>query len=163
MLRMNKRMDNLIEKISDCECTDAVISIEKICRLLCPDFKEIDGTILLSLQEYEIPERIDISKIKQVYGDITGYEFSCNEIRINDYIDYREDQSICILRFALQLQKSWALKIKSEYPEYNFSFILSYDNEYVTLRFHKIRIEEEHYLSLDLNSYTDEAILVIDI
>lgn len=160
MLRVNKRMENLIEKVSKYECTNEKMSIESICKLISPEFKEIDGFFLLCFDGEEIPKRINVDKVIQVYGDRTGYECSCNEIRLNDYIDYVEGNSICVLKFALQLQKSWEIKVKSEYPEYKFCFILTYDEEYATLRFHKIRDEEEPYLLPDLESYSEDAIFL---
>jgi hypothetical protein len=156
-------MDTIIEEVLNYDCTNSSITIENICLLLCPKFKEVDGVIFLNLSDDSIPNKINIEKVIQIYGNLTAYECSCNEIRINDYIQYTEGDGRCILKFALLLQKNWIAKIRKEYPSCKFCFVLSYDGEFATLRFHKIRENESFFLTDDLESYTEEGILEVKI
>ncbi len=163
MERTNHRMDTIIQEVLNYDCTSSSMNIENICLLLYPEFKEVNGCILLNLSEGSIPNKINIEKVIQTYGDFTAYECSCNEIRLNDYIDYTEGNERSILKFALQLQKSWIVKIKRDYPSYKFCFVLSYDGEFATLRFHRIRENERLFLTDDLESYTEEGIIEVKI
>src|SRR5471030_284113 len=113
-------MNALIEQISSYERIDTAINIKNDSILFHPEFKEVDGLILLKLLDWEIPNKINVEKLIQVYGDRTGYECVCNEVRVNDYINCSNEDNRCLLNFALKLQKNWACKIKSDYPNYNF-------------------------------------------
>lgn len=161
MKRSNHMMDKFINEILYHDCNDSLISIENICLLLWPEFKEVNGCILLNLLENGVPNKINIDKVIEIYGDFTAYECSYNEIRLNDYIDYPIGKGISVLKFALKLQKIWTTKIKLQYPKYKFCFIVSYDGEFVILRFHKVRKEERLFLTDDLESYLQEGILEV--
>ncbi|AVQ47802.1 hypothetical protein C7M60_18785 [Clostridium botulinum] len=94
-------------------------------------------------------------------GDRTGYEASCNEIRINDYVDVYDDYNI--LSLSKVIIQAWKYKLKTEYPEYKFLIILAYREGYATLRFHVFRENEGTWLVNDLNAYKEEAILVEEV
>lgn len=159
MIKMNKKMEAKIQKTKNCICSLSTINLSILERILFPEFKEVEGCFLARLTENHIPEKINLDMVMRVYGDRTGYEASRNELRINDYINYTEDEKYSVLAFALQLIESWSLKLKADFPHYEFNLILSCDDEYVTLRFHRYRNVELGWLEDNLESY-DEAILL---
>lgn len=161
--RMNDRMKKLIDEVSDYDCPRSSIKIKDICLLLYPSFKEVDGAIILEIvEDGSMPEKLNMENIIRYDGNLSGYEGACNEIRLNDYIKYPKGNGRSVLKFALQLQKSWMAKIKIEYPDYKFCFILFYDGEFANLRFHRIRVNEI-YLAEDLEDYEEEGVLVVEI
>lgn len=162
MIKANTKMNSLIEQTALYKYENTLLNIENACILLNPEFKELDGVIFVDLPWNRIPDELNIDYLIQEYGDLTGCESSCNELRLNSYIDYPEGNGLGVLKFAIQLQKCWAYKIKSDYPKHEFCFILAYSDEFATLRFHKIR-EKSMFLVEDLESYEEEAILVMTI
>ncbi|NRT61815.1 hypothetical protein B0P06_004282 [Clostridium saccharoperbutylacetonicum] len=96
-----------------------------------------------------------------MFGDRTGYEASCNEIIINYYIDDLDDN--IIIQTGKIIMDSWKEKLKEKYPKYQFSIILSFNKGYCTIRFHKIREDEDRWLESDLDKYENEAIIVEEI
>lgn len=53
-------------------------------------------------------------------------------------------------------------KLVSEYPQYRFCIIFSFSEGYATLRFHMIRENEKSWLKSDLETYKDEALMVLE-
>lgn len=99
-------------------------------------------------------EKINFERILQFYGDWTGYEASCNEIRITDYLDLNKKNIGNILDIFNYLKKG----LLNMYPNRKFCIIISIDEPDITLRFHTYRKEEEIWISEDLESY-DNPIL----
>ncbi|HAG42625.1 MAG TPA: hypothetical protein DCL31_03625 [Clostridium sp.] len=103
-------------------------------------------------------ENINFKRILSMFGDRTGYEASCNEIRINDYIDCSDEFSV--IQLAEIIMDTWKYKLKTEYPKYRFCIILSFIEGYATLRCHVVRENESPWLKDDLDEYEYEAIMV---
>jgi hypothetical protein len=106
-----------------------------------------------------IVENINFGRMLSKFKDKTGYEASCNEIRINDYVDYYSDE-VALLQLAEIIMTAWEYKLRTAYPQYKFCMILSFNDGYATMRFHIIRENENPWLKADLNGYKNEAIMV---
>ncbi|CAM2897755.1 hypothetical protein HAHI6034_01790 [Hathewaya histolytica] len=125
---------------------------------MIPNFKEVHDCIIIDMNNEINVENVNFKRILSMFRDRTGYEASCNEIRINDYIDYSDE--IGILQLAEIIVDTWKYKLKIEYPQYKFCIILSFREGYVTMRFHVIRENENSWLKADLDEYKNEAIMV---
>lgn len=156
-MKANSKMNYIIKNTFLSEESDNNISLRNLLRLLQPNIKNIyDCLIIDNENEIEI-EKIDIDKILQIYGDRTGYEASCNEIRINDYINGENIDFRKVLDLGFKTLDIWCNILKKDYPYNEFCLIISCDKESVTLRFHKVRHNESMWLSENLEGY-EEAV-----
>lgn len=130
--------------------------IEKIANL---NIIEVHDCVILDLDNRIIKKNIDFDFILKRFEDRVGYEASCNEIRVNDYIIEGSFNSIVKLSFnVIDILK---YKLKSKYPDDKFCIVFSSHKEEVTLRFYKIREDEKAWLNEEnLDGYIDEAIMV---
>jgi hypothetical protein len=133
-----------LELLSKCEFKDELLGGDIIVIDDCYYFKSL------------APEMVKFIADK-VLIDRTGSECFHNKIHIDDIIDSvtPEEQLKCGLYFAYQLAK----KIKATFGQ-GFNIILSYDEEYCVVRFHKIRINES-WLDDNLDNYKMEAVLLL--
>lgn len=116
--------------------------------------------VLFLIQKIEqLKKNIDFDFILKRFGDRVGYEASRNEIRVNDYII--EGSFNSIVKLSFKIIEILKYKLKLRYPNDKFCIVFSSDKEYVTLRFYKIRENENSWLNeKDLDRYVDEAIMV---
>lgn len=134
-------------------------SIKKINDLMIPVFLEISDCILLKKKDKLINEDKIVQLIK-VLGDKTGLEASENEIRLNDF--FENDLPLeTSLALALLVIEIWKNRLKIVFPTYTFCLILSIDSDYVTLRFHRLRMKEPMWISEDLEKYNQPIGYVI--
>ncbi|KHD36729.1 hypothetical protein NL50_09405 [Clostridium acetobutylicum] len=158
LIRTNRNMIDLLEK-SKIKKEEAIkINIDNLSKIITPNFKKVHDCIIVDIDNEIKVENVNFKKILAMFKDRTGYEASCNEIRINDYIDYSDE--IAVLQLGKIIMNTWKYKLKTEYPQYSFSIILSFSEGYVTMRFHVIRENESSWLNTDLDEYKDEAIMV---
>ena len=134
------------------------MSTDNMSKILTPNFIEVYNCIIIDTNNEIKAENIDFERILLTFQDRTGYEDSCNEVRLNDYIDCYDEMGL--LKTAEIIMKVWEKKLVSEYPQYRFCIILSFSEGYATLRFHMIRENEKSWLKSDLETYKDEAIMV---
>lgn len=90
------------------------------------------------------------------YGDYLGYEVSCNEMRVSDYIDINNIQPA---PFILRLIENLKLILKRKYPQFNFVLIGIIITNEIEIRFHSLRHNEKGWLSEDIDEYK-EGILI---
>ncbi len=154
-------MSNLQNSISELECCDIKVNPKDLFNILFPKCKEVFECIIIDQNDEIFEEKINFPRIISMYGDRTGYEASCNEIRINDYVESTNISNL--LQMGKIAMESWENKLKMDYPEHKFSIILSVNDENVTLRFHKRRDNEKPWLKEDLEGYKDEAIILSEI
>ncbi|NRT79273.1 hypothetical protein [Clostridium beijerinckii] len=155
MLKYNK---NMIDCLKSIEISHQDFS-DKIMRIW-PEFFEIKGFVLLKKNKDNF-ENLDEKKILSTYYDRTGFEASYNEFRIEDYFDWCIGRPIEGLAMAVKLSEIWECKLKRDFPSYKFHIIIGFDGKYTTIRFHKIRDEEDCWIELDdLDGYNDESIAV---
>lgn len=158
LIRTNKNMIDLLEKAKIKKEEVIKISTDNLSKIMSPNFKEVHDCIIVDMNNEIKVENVNLKRILSMFRDRTGYEASCNEIRINDYIDYSDE--VAVLQLAEIIMDTWKYKLKTEYPKYKFCIILSFSKGYVTMRFHVIRENESSWLKADLDEYKDEAIMV---
>ena len=158
MIKANKNMLDLLKKSKTKEQKFIKISTDNMYEIMIPNFKEVYGCIIIDMNDEIKEENIDFKRVLSRCGDRTGYEAGCNEVRINDYIDYCD--KISVLELGQIIMETWKYKLKTEYPQYNFCIILAFREGYVTMRFHVIRENENSWLTPDLDEYKDEAIMI---
>ena len=130
-------------------------------KLLNPYIVEVNDSVILDFEREMEPEKIDFERILSMFQDRTGYEASCNEIRINDYIEC--DDEIATLKTAMIVMNVWKNYLLREYAQYKFCLILSCSEGYATIRFHVLRDNEHPWLKGDIEEYTSNALLVIEL
>lgn len=158
LIRTNKNMIDLLEKAKIKKEGVIKINTDNLSKIMSPNFKEVHDCIIIDMNNEIKVENLNFKRILSMFRDRTGYEASCNEIRVNDYIDYSDE--IAVLQLAEIIMDTWKYKLKTEYPQYRFCIILSFTEGYVTMRFHVIRENEISWLKADLDEYKDEAIMV---
>lgn len=158
LISTNKNMIDLLEKAKNKKEEVIKISTDNLYKIMSPNFKEVHDCIIIDMNNEIKVENANFKRIISMFRDRTGYEASCNEIRINDYIDYSDE--VAVLQLAEIIMDTWKFKLKTEYPQYRFCIILSFSEGYATMRFHVIRENESSWLKTDLDEYKDEAIMV---
>jgi hypothetical protein len=93
------------------------------------------------------------------YGDYSGYEASCNEMRISDYLDINNIQPA---PFILKLFENLKSILKKKCPQFNFVFIGIIKTDEIEIRFHSLRNNEKGWLSEDIDEY-NEAIVIVTV
>lgn len=159
----NKNMKRIKERLEDLSNTNKV-DLSNLKDIISPNIVKVDDCFILDL-EYELPDNptINWNRILKMYGDKTGYEASCNELRINDYLDYSDLSGEEILFYALQVVDGWEHHLKEKFPEHKFVVIISIDESFATIRFYKYREKESSWLKADIEEYGNEAILLKEI
>lgn len=89
------------------------------------------------------------------FPDLTGYECFINCLHIDDYVG--QDYLFWSLKFMDVVLNSWRAMNK----EHKLRAIVSTDDLGAVIRFHVLR-ENENWLSDDLESYKEEAVLFMD-
>lgn len=90
------------------------------------------------------------------YGDYSGYEASCNEMRVSDYIDIDNIQPT---PFILRLIEKLKAILKKMYPKFNFVVIGIIKSKEIEIRFHMLRDNEKGWLNEAIDDY-NEAIII---
>ncbi len=148
MIIMNKKMKKQNNDIIDEKNSD---DLNKIITHIVKNTKLIKEAVIFD--EDGINESdVDFDEIFSIVNDWTGYEIGCNEIRIEN----RKFESHQYSTFARILHES----LKEKYPDKHFLVYLMLDNDYVEIRFHILRNNEEIWISNDLNTY-DTPILCV--
>jgi hypothetical protein len=156
-VKKNSRMEALCHDIKSRGLKDPKQLSRKLVELLDAGFTRADGCVLqAALEKLRGNANIDD------FPDRTGYECFVNHIHVEDYFD--EDGSfgqIARLGQGIAFANDLKERLSSFSADENFRLIVSSDESSCSVRFHVIRNGEE-WLSPDLNSYQQEAILVLD-
>ncbi|WP_342479905.1 hypothetical protein NST07_18015 [Paenibacillus sp. FSL L8-0340] len=132
-------------------------------KIIYPKIVEVRECFILDIEGELKIENINWERVMKFHKDKTGYEASCNELRVNDYIKDIDKTRDNILICALQIMEGWENQLRKCFPGNKFLIVLSYDDQYATLRFYKERPEEKNWLSHDLEGYKDQAIMVKEV
>ena len=153
MLRYNKKMENSLKCFETShDFLDKII-------MIWPEFVEMEGFVLL--KKDKDTEELNVEKILSLYRNRTGFEASYNEFRIEDYFDWCIGKPLEGLEMAVKLSEIWECKLKRDFPYYKFHIIISYDENFTTIRFYKSREEECNWVAIDnLDAYKEECIAV---
>lgn len=156
---VNRNMEKILSDIDIKEENIIKVDLNKLEKILNPNFIEIHECIILNSHNKIMQKNIDFKLIIKRFGDRVGYEASCNEIRVNDYII--EGTFNSIVKLSFNIIDILQYKLQSKYPNNEFSIVFSSDKEYITLRFYKIREDEKPWLKEEnLDGYVDEAIMI---
>lgn len=134
------------------------MNTDNMAKILYPYISEVHDSVIIDINKEIDPEKVNFEKVLLMFQDRTGYEASCNEIRINDYVDCPDE--IAILKTAIIIMNVWKNRLLLEYSKYKFCLILSFSDGYATLRFHVLRKNEHPWLKKDIEEYIDTALLV---
>ncbi len=93
------------------------------------------------------------------FPDRTGYESYVNHLHIDDFVSDRRPDNWIEQGFALAAHLNDRLRDFA--PATPFRFIIAANKDGCTLRFHVVR-EGEQWETQDLESYTEEAVAIID-
>jgi len=146
--KMKTMLENLASGISEKLVNLTVLNLQKI---MSPQFTQVYDSIIVSRDKIEISEE-QYSRVIKMHGDKTGYEASNNDTRVNDFFETDLPGSEA-LSIALMIVDVWGGKLKCLEPESDFCFIIDCDENYVTLRFHKLRSNEGMWLLDDIEGY----------
>lgn len=91
LIRINKNMIDLLKKVKIKKEEVIKISIDNLFKIMSLNFKEVYDCIIVDMNNEIKVENVNLKRIFFMFRDRIGYEVSCNEIRINDYIDYFDE------------------------------------------------------------------------
>lgn len=143
-------MNDLMKlKIKGQECEQ---KYDNIIRKIIENTTVVENLVIFDENRKVDKITVDFDTIKKIYGDKTGYEVACNEIRI-DFEDF------CITQMV-----PFLIDIGSEFERiYNKKIVLymQYLNDCFELRFHTLWKNEDLWLNRDLNIYDIPVICYI--
>lgn len=128
--------------------------------VLKPTFKCIHGCVVIDNEDRLNEDKVNIQRLISNYGDRTGFEASCNEVRINDYIDGGNLNDSDLVYLGTLIIIKWKEILSKTFMDDEFSFLMALSDGYLTLRFHKNRSDEEGWLNNDLEKY-EEAVAIL--
>lgn len=150
--KFNKKMELILDK----KDKNIKLNIYNLKDLFFPNFKKVYDCIIISLENTDKLEKTFQSSV-QFLGGKNFYEISETEILINSYLkmDTKKYSLHTLLKFTLIVVRIWKIQLKELDSEAKFCFIISVDKSNVTLRYHKVRLDETEWLVDDLDSYEE--------
>ncbi|AUG56727.1 hypothetical protein [Acetivibrio saccincola] len=152
MINMNKKMKDILKKNALNMRNDN--KIPQFCDYILSKTKIIKNCIIFDEKNDLEEKNINFEKILKFCGDWTGYEVACNEIRITDYISFKQEEFYMVSRILNYLK----LGLSKMYCTRKFCIIISIDNNHVVLRFHTYRENEGLWIKEDLEGYENPII-----
>lgn len=133
-----------------------VLDLNCLRGLFFPDLKKVYDCIIISSKNVGELEKNFKSSL-EFLGGKNFYEISETEILINSYLeDSGSEYSLYTLLHLVQMVVYiWDAQLKLLDTDTKFCYIISCDENRVTLRFHKVRAEEPGWLVDDLDLYDD--------
>ena len=152
---MNMKMKKMVEKMKLIKRNNHIIrpDLDSMSKLFCPQFVNVHDCISISDKPIILSEE-KFLKVIEMHNDKIGYEACNTDTRINDYI-VDEISDLEALSIAFMTIGAWSNKLKILEPNSQFCFIMDCNDGYVTLRFHKVRADENGWLCNDIDSYTE--------
>jgi hypothetical protein len=129
--------------------------------LFWPDVVEVQGAVLLARDDRELV--IDLEYVLKAYGDLSGFEASSSETRVEDCVEGSALSPEEGLAVGLRVAQAWACRLRQAFPNYAFRVVVVHDGETTTLRFHRYRESEGDVYQEDLNVYGDHGVLVLSV
>lgn len=114
--------------------------------------RKIDDCIII-INNIKGKKYINWDKIIELYGDLTGYEASCNEILI-------DTNNIENTELALILVEELSEFLKAKFPKYHFKIVSQIDTE-IIMRFYTVRVGEEWIDIENIDSYREKLLVKI--
>lgn len=154
----NRKMNELLNDTLNLLIEDSLeMKLEQLEKLFFPPFKQVKNCVIISEKSVDRLEEAFDKVIEQMYMDRTGYEAHNTETRINCF--FENEISIGVgIKIAVMVLEIWILQLKRIEPQSHFCMIISSDENYVEIRFHKMHSGEKMWLSDNLENYKDEAV-----
>lgn len=145
----NSKLLAIEEKAKSAVNNNIVFSLDNLDRLFNIQMQDIfDCILIIDDEEIELTQEQFVEVIK-MYGDKTGYEVSNNELRVIDYSDtILTEEEQYLLGKSLILDLSHKIRPKMVY-------YFSFDNDALTIRFHKFREEEGLWINEEIEEYNE--------
>jgi hypothetical protein len=155
-MQMNSKMEALLHEIQGRKTNGSNWLSPDLRKLLEYDFVEEEGCIFLrNLYNSSVAGQLSF------YPDRTGYECFVNHIHIDSYVKVdQKDLVMSLLNQGILYSFQLKNKLSNFYSYESFRIIVSFKNQECTVRFHKVRPNEE-WLDENLEKYS-EALMVID-
>lgn len=148
----NKYLKRIYTDMKDIKLDKKVeISIGSLRDLLFPNFKKVFDCIVISGDSISNLKR-DFDATINYLGDINYYEIYDTEVLINSYLENENYTKEELLYITIMVIKAWKYKLNM-ITDKKIRFIISFDENRVTLRFHQIRDDGYEWLESDLDSY----------
>jgi hypothetical protein len=161
MIKLNDKMEQAIHLL---QCTDNDLVLKKVDEFstdVFPKIKLVDNQIVVVDYYNRVTDHmLNYEWITSTYKDFTGYEASCNKMRLSDYIHL---EGISIWPFMMNLLDRLKRELREKYPQFGFTIIVQLQDVDTEIRFHVTRENEIGWLVDDLDQYRDDAILVCTI
>ena len=144
MINMNKRMEELLRQA---ERSEGAAKIRTLAEEIVSRTGAVGDCVLFD-REGDLDEtEIDFDNVLRLFKDRTGYEISCNELRFSQ-------EELPTNQF-LHLTERLDAALSQKYMGRKFAIILIVNGEWIDVRFHTYRKEEDLWLDEDLNQYND--------
>jgi len=147
MLKMNKLMKEILETEEDKKC---YLQIDVIVNEILSRTKIIKNCIIYDEEGDLVKENINFNNIIRFFGDWTGYEVSCNELRFERQGGFSSQMLVFVSKLSYMLSQKYNGK--------KFVIYISLCDDEIELRFHTYRKDEPLWLDEDLDKY-DRPIL----
>lgn len=151
MINMNDRMKKILKRK---EKQAAYLEINGIVTEIVNKTKTIKDCIIYDEDGMLEEDRINFNNILKMFGDWTGYEVSCNEIRFSQKLINASGFLILADKLSCSLAQKYAKNI--------VVYIMMYSDE-IELRFHTYREGDKLWLDEDLNKYNIPILCLISV
>jgi hypothetical protein len=151
----NKKINEILNKEHGLKYHDKSELID----VVWPNFVEVEGCILIKKYTEDNIE-INLEHIIQQFGDRTGFEASESHVHMIDISKTFKKHPLEGLRFAKKLLEIWSIKLKIDFPEYEFLLILTHHDDDTILRFHRLRELEETWININNIENFEEGIII---
>lgn len=146
---LNSKLSRIERKARLVEDNTVTFSLDNLDRLFNMQIQDIfDCILIVDDEKIELTEAQFVDVVK-IYGDKTGYEASNNELRI---IDYCENELTEAQQYSIG--KSFISDLNNKIPG-KVVFYFSYDDEVLTIRFHKFRKAEGLWTNENTEEYNE--------
>lgn len=156
-MKMNRRMNGSLGQLSPAEFAKGEKLSEELSRLLAEGFTDLDGAIVFTAMR-NIAENVK----PENFPDLTGFECFVNHIHVEDQVNRSELDQAALLKQGLAFALAAENRLRSTLPSKAFKVIVALTARGCGVRFHSVRSGEE-WLASDLDGYSKEAILVLEI
>jgi hypothetical protein len=147
----NIQLRELINKLDDCQMNKVTIEINKINKLFNPIFVSVYDCVLLHEKEPEALAK-SYERAIELHRTPNAYEVFCSDTRINDFFE-NQLTALEALSIGLLTIDIWGKRLKAIDEKANYCIILDCNDGYVTIRYHKVRDNENRWLADDIEDY----------
>jgi hypothetical protein len=155
-MRMNQRMRDNLGQSNPPDLARGEKLSKALSQLLAQGFTELSGAIVFTAAR-NIGENVK----PRNFPDLTGFECFVNHIHVEDQLDRSVLNEIALLRQGIAFALEMETRLHSKFPRKPFKVIVASTAHGCSVRFHVNRPGEQ-WLTSDLDSYAQEAILVLE-